>query len=96
MKLKNLLDKINCTEIYGDVDVEIKNISINSKKAEKGSLFVAIEGFKCDGHDFIEEAVSAGASAVVTQKRVNIPSNITQVVVNNTRKALPLLCRNFY
>lgn len=96
MKLQNLLEKINCTEIYGDVDIEIKNIFINSKKAGKGSLFVAIEGFKCDGHSFIGEAVSAGASAVVVQKRVDAPSHTTQVVVDDTRKALPLLCRNFY
>jgi len=60
------------------------------------SLFAAVEGFKYDGHNFVKEAVTSGAIGLVVQKKVNVDSSITQVIVNNTREALPVLCRNFY
>lgn len=96
MKLMDLLKEINYTGIYGNKSADINNISINSKKVKKGNLFVAIEGFSHDGHDFIKEAVSGGAAAVVARKKVKISSNTTQVIVSDTRKTLSLLCRNFY
>ncbi|MBU4483400.1 MAG: hypothetical protein KKG62_04780 [Actinobacteria bacterium] len=96
MRLQNLLKDIKYKKIYGSTDMDIKNISINSKNAMGSSLFVAIEGFKHDGHNFTGEAVSSGAVAVMVQRKLEIPSHITQVIVNNTRKVLPVLCRNFY
>ncbi len=96
MKLKELLKNINYKEIYGSTGIGIKDISINSKKVKKGSLFAAIEGFKHDGHSFIEEAISGGATGIVARKKASVPPHVTQVIVNDTRKLLPLLCRNFY
>ena len=96
MKLQDLLKKINYKEIYGSTSIEIKDISINSKKIKKGSLFTAIEGFKHDGHSFIEEAISGGAIGIVARKKTSTPSHVTQVIVNDTRKVLPLLSKNFY
>jgi UDP-N-acetylmuramoyl-L-alanyl-D-glutamate--2,6-diaminopimelate ligase len=96
MKLKDLLREVNYKEIYGNTDVDVKNISINSKDVKKGSLFIAVKGFKYDGHDFIDEAISGGASGVVVHKKEKISSPVTQVIVNNTREILPEVCRNFY
>jgi len=96
MKLQNLLKDIKYKKIYGSDDIDIGNISINSKNAASGSLFVAIEGFKRNGHNFVVEAVSSGAAAVMGMRKLEIPSYITQVIVNNTREVLPVLCRNFY
>src|SRR4030042_2033942 len=96
MKLQDVLKKINYKEIYGSTSIEIKDISINSKKIKKGSLFTAIEGFKHDGHSFIEEAISGGAIGIVARKKTSTPSHVTQVIVNDTRKVLPLLSKNFY
>lgn len=96
MKLQDLIKKIGCRELYGNTDIEVENISINSKKVKEGSLFVAIEGFKEDGHNFIGEAVSGGAAGIVVRKKSNVPPYVTQVVVDDTRKALSLLCKNFY
>jgi len=96
MKLQDLLKGVNYKEIYGNSEIELKNISINSRNVKEGGLFVAVKGFKFDGHDFIKEAVSSGASLLIVQKKANIPSAITQVIVDDTRKALPVLSRNFY
>jgi UDP-N-acetylmuramoyl-L-alanyl-D-glutamate--2,6-diaminopimelate ligase len=96
MKLRYLLKDIKYRGIYGSTEIEVKDITINSKKVEEGSLFVAIEGFRYDGHTFIGEAVSAGATAIVVQRKTDVPSHVTQILVDDTREALPLLCKNFY
>ncbi len=96
MILDKLLKGIDYKEIYGDIDIEIKNLSINSKNKLKDSLFIAVDGFKHDGHDYIKEAASNGAVASIVQKKVSAPLAMTQVMVGSTREVLPILCRNFY
>ncbi len=96
MNLAELLKDIDYRRIDGSTDIDIKSLSTYSKKAQSGSLFAAIEGFKYKGHCFAGEAVSNGSIAVVTQEEVKLPSNITRVMVENTREILPILCRNFY
>lgn len=75
-------------------DVLIKGIKINSKEIEPGDIFVCTMGITADRHDFIDEAIAAGASALVVQKDVNV--NIPTIKVENTNKELPLLASRFY
>jgi len=96
MKLKHLLKNVSHKKIYGNEEIEFKNISVDSRNIKSGDLFIAIRGFKSDGHDFAEKAVSSGASSLIVQKKINVPSSVTQVIVDDTRKVLPVLCRNFY
>ena len=59
------------SELYDiDSDVEIKRISINSKEIEEGDLFVCTKGVTADRHDFIDEAINNGASAIVVSRDV--------------------------
>lgn len=85
------------SELYSDVtsDVEISGISINSKEIEKGNIFVCTMGVTADRHDFIDEAISNGASAVVVSKDVGEKS-VPVVRVSDTNKELPYLCQKFY
>ena len=46
-------------------DIEITGISLDSRKVEKGFLFVCLKGLETDGHKYIENAVNAGVVAVV-------------------------------
>ena len=64
MNLKNILDGIEGLKAKGELDLEIEGIESNSKKIEKGFLFVAIKGFTVDGHEFIGSAIENGAVAV--------------------------------
>src|SRR4030042_4260294 len=96
MKLQGLLKNIDYKKIYGSTDMDIKSLSINSKNVMVNNLFIAIKGLKYDGHNFTEEAVSNGATALMVQRKVDVPSYITQVIVSSTRKILPVLCKNFY
>lgn len=96
MKLRRLVKGLKINHLYGSLDLEVKKISINSKDIAPGSLFIAVVGFRNDGHNFAVEAVKKGAIVVVVQRKLNLPSNVTQIVVGNCREALPIICRNFF
>lgn len=83
-------------ELYDiDSDVEITGVSINSKEINKGDIFVCTMGVNADRHEFIDEAISNGASAVVVSKEVGEKS-VPIIKVDDTNKELPLLCQRLY
>ena len=77
-------------------DINISGIKTDSKKVLPGDLFVAVPGNNFDGHDFINQAISNGASAVITNGRdINIES-IPQIKVANTRRAVSIVSSKLY
>ena len=96
MKLKDIIKGIDC-EVRGDAGVEVENLQFDSRKVEKGTLFVAQPGTKVDGHDFIGKAVESGAVAVVCQQvPAEAPEGTTYVVTKDSSKALGEMAANFY
>lgn len=89
------MKKLN--ELYSDIqaDVDVKGISINSKEIKEGELFVCTMGVTADRHDFIDEAISNGASAVVVSKD-GLKKSVPIIKVQDTNKELPYLCQKFY
>ena len=87
MKLKQLLD--NC-----DVNLEVTGISQDSRKVEKGYVFVAVPGSQKDGLQFAEDAIARGAIAVVTEKDVDL--KVPVVTVPSARRSLALMSARFY
>ena len=87
MKLKDILQSAN-------VDIEISGISYNSRETKPGDVFVAITGFKTDGHKYAKNAEERGASVIVAQDDVEVSCPV--VKVKDTRRALAVLCGNFY
>jgi UDP-N-acetylmuramoyl-L-alanyl-D-glutamate--2,6-diaminopimelate ligase len=86
-------------EILGNIDIQINSINYNSKEVDNGSLFIAISGQNIDGHNFIEEAIKAGAKAVVYEKGRFSPmpnSNITWISVSDSRDALAWISSRFF
>ena len=83
-------------ELYNiDSDVEIDGISINSKQIKPGDIFVCTMGVKADRHDFIDEAIKNGCSAVVVSRDVGEKS-VPIIKVENTNDELPKLCQKFF
>lgn len=76
-------------------DRKIKGIKINSKEVEKGDIFVCTMGVTRDRHDFIDEAILNGASAIVVSRDVGEKS-VPVILVDNTNQELPYLARRFY
>ena len=56
-------------------DVSITHITYDSRQVQEGSLFVAIKGFKSDGHDHIPMAIEKGAVALLVDHQIenNLP-----------------------
>ena len=94
MKLKDLLKGISVLESTADPELDIENVSYDSRKVTENSLFVAISGFASDGNRFIPMALSKGAVAVVTAKKPE--GNVPYILVDRDRMALALLGCNFY
>ena len=87
---------MNLRKIYNiDKDVEIKNVRTNSKLVEPGDLFVCIKGATVDRHDFIDEAIKSGASAVIVTKDIENKS-VPIIKVDDIDKEYIKLCKEIY
>ena len=102
MKLKEILVGLDKIRAKGELDVEVSNISSNSKEVKKGDMFVVINGFESNGAEYIEEAILNGAEVIMAQNDIDkgtilkIPDGITIVLVENVRHALAISACNFY
>ncbi|MBQ8869411.1 MAG: UDP-N-acetylmuramoyl-L-alanyl-D-glutamate--2,6-diaminopimelate ligase [Oscillospiraceae bacterium] len=96
MKLEKLLFGIDYSLICGNTDIDISDICYDSRKAENGKIFVALPGTNVDGHDFIPSAYEKGARAFVVERGIDIPAGTTVIKVENCRKALALLSKNYF
>lgn len=65
MLLESMLSGLEHELVKGTVDINITSVHQDSRKVTEGTLFLAIKGFKSDGHDYIEKAIALGAKAVV-------------------------------
>lgn len=75
-------------------NIDISHLTIDSRECQKGSLYFAINGTRVDGHNFIENAYKAGASAAIVERKVDCP--IPQITVENTRSAMSYIASAFY
>ena len=75
--------------------IAITGITMDNRKVEQGNLFVAIKGGSADGHDFILDAISRGAVAIVGEKAIEI-KGIPYIRVENSRQALSWLAAAFH
>lgn len=76
------------TLVVGPENAVVDSVSIDSRKIEGGDLFVAIEGPRFDGHDFVDRAIAAGALGVVVHKELTTDPGVFQVRVEDTTRAL--------
>ncbi|MGC8596170.1 MAG: UDP-N-acetylmuramoyl-L-alanyl-D-glutamate--2,6-diaminopimelate ligase [Candidatus Kryptoniota bacterium] len=102
MKLSDLLKNLTVISVLGDTGREISNLTYDSRRVEKDSLFVALKGYSTDGHRFIIDAIGSGASAVAVEDNDIVHDDYflshktTKIVVPSTRRALAILSANFY
>lgn len=83
--LQEIIDATSGT-CKGDVSLQFKDISTDTRTIEAGYVFVALRGDTFDGHDFINTAIEKGATAAIVEKGRNV-DGIICVEVENTLKA---------
>ncbi len=96
MKLAQLLERLDYEVVQGSDQIDITTLTRDSREVEEGSVFVCISGSVSDGHDFIPEVAGSGAAAVVVEKDVEAPENLTVIRVEDTRYALALMSAAYF
>lgn len=97
MKLKEILVNCNLLEIEGNKDIDILDLTFDSRKVGENSLFFAIKGTQVDGHDYIDKAVAQGAKAIVCEKMPKTKAdNTTYIQVDNSAYVLGVAASNFF
>lgn len=96
MQLKQLLEDIDYELLAGSEQTEITTLVYDSRKAEKGSLFVCVTGSVRDAHTFIPDVAAVGAAAVVVEKDVTPIDGVTYIRVKDTRLALAQLSAAYF
>ncbi len=79
-----------------DENIDITAISDDSRTVTSGSIFVALTGHAKDGRNFVDEAVSNGAAAIVSDPGLRVPEGVIKISVSDVRGALASIAKNFY
>ncbi|OTW75862.1 UDP-N-acetylmuramoyl-tripeptide--D-alanyl-D-alanine ligase [Bacillus thuringiensis serovar cameroun] len=95
--LKQVEQMINGTGLAEQYEgITIQGVSIDTRKIEKGNLYVPIQGERFDGHAFVDKAVENGAVATLWMKDVaNPPENLPVIFVEDTLLTLQMLAKNY-
>jgi len=96
MKLKDIILEVPDMKIKGNLDLEVKGIAYDSRSVSEGYVFVCIKGFKTDGHNYAKDAVKNGAVAVIAERDVDIPEEVTFISTSDSRTALALVSAAFF
>lgn len=91
MKISEILKGLKTYDIYDDAEVDF--ITDDSRKVKKGTAFVCIKGNRFDGHSVAAEMLKKGAVCVVCDHDLGLEN---QIVVENTRAAMSIMCSNFF
>ena len=96
-KIKDILANCNLLEIVGEKEMEVLDISFDSRKVNPGTMFFAVKGTQVDGHDYIDKAIEKGASVIVCEKMPRkIMPEVTYVKVDNSAYVLGVGASNFF
>lgn len=95
--LKDILYKTGIEELVGNTNIAIDKICFDSREVEDASLFVAVVGTAADGHQYINQTIEKGATAIVCEQfPEQLHDGITYVKVKNSAAALGIIAANFY
>ena len=96
MLLSELLIGIDVRVRQGDPHIQITGITHDSRYVKQGDLFICVKGYHSNGHDYIGDAVRAGAIAVLIQEDRPFPAGLTVVQVDSTVATMASISDIFY
>lgn len=101
MKLSKILENVTVHDSRSMSDVDITNITSDSRQIRKNGLFFAISGYNSDGSKFIPDAIKNGAVAIAAEEgtelsSLSVPDNIPLITVSNIRHALATASCSLY
>ncbi len=94
LKLMELLTYVQYETNQQNENPFIKSIEMDSREVSQGSLFICINGYTVDGHDYASKAVEKGAVAIIAEREVSV--NVPVIIVKDTKRTMALLADLFY
>lgn len=95
--LKDILYGVSLVEVHGDREATIEGLAFDSRQVVEGTLFFALAGLTVDGHDYIDQAVASGASAILCERLPGqLHEHTTYIQVENSAAAMGVVAANFY
>jgi UDP-N-acetylmuramoyl-L-alanyl-D-glutamate--2,6-diaminopimelate ligase len=96
-KLSDLFPPDDIVATRGSLDQAVSGLMIDSRRVVPGTVFFALPGLRADGATFIDEAMSRGATAIVTSKLpAHAPAKVTFIQVADPRATLARVARRYY
>ncbi|NDF59907.1 MAG: UDP-N-acetylmuramoyl-L-alanyl-D-glutamate--2,6-diaminopimelate ligase, partial [Crocinitomicaceae bacterium] len=97
MRIKDIIADCSVKHISGSVDLEVKAIVFDSRKAVEGTVFVAIKGTQVDGHQYISNVIEQGCKILVVHEDYKIEhAGVTLIGVEDTSLELGRMAASFY
>ncbi|MBE6984267.1 MAG: UDP-N-acetylmuramoyl-L-alanyl-D-glutamate--2,6-diaminopimelate ligase [Ruminococcaceae bacterium] len=94
MNLETLLQGVKVLRMNASAQTEITSVTDSSRDVKYGSVFIAVRGYATDGHRYIPDAISRGASVIVCEDEM--PADAPWVQVEDAREAMAIIAANFY
>ena len=96
-QLQEIVYKVSIRSIHGPRERIVDNLQTDSRQAGPGTLFIALKGTHADGHRFIPQVISAGASVIVCQDLPHpLQEGVTYIQVGDSAVAAGIIAHNFY
>lgn len=97
MSCKELFEGVDCT-ILGNPQDCVSGLAYRSDAVQPGDAFFCIVGQVSDGHSYAQDAINRGAKVLVVERKVYLAdaTDVTEVVVSDSRKAMACASANFY
>lgn len=97
MTISELIYSCKPVEVFGDANVAINGIEIDSRNCKEGYAFVALPGTQTDGHQYIDKAIALGAVCVICEKLPSeLKQGVTYLVYESTTDVVGPLATSFY
>lgn len=94
MKLEEIVAGLDRARIVGDPRTEVSHLAYDSRRVIPETLFFCVPGANADGHLFAQQAIAAGAVAIVAERELDVDS--AQIVVGDARAAMAPIAARFW
>ena len=97
MLIVDVLEKINIISTHGDLNRDILGLTADSREVKKGHMFIAVNGIRSDGHDYIHQAIENGAVAIVCESLPDdLVEGVSYIQVTDSEYETSRVAGNFY
>jgi UDP-N-acetylmuramyl-tripeptide synthetase len=94
-ELDELLEFLNVIKVEGQTRIPVRGLAYHSGRVQPGFIFFCLKGNKADGHEFIPQAVDAGAKAIFLEKALEV-RGATKILVSDVRVAMAAVSQLFF